>query len=93
MIDPKCLSGDQGFGHDASGYLLPCCWCANEIGFPQLKEITKEKFKISNANSIEEIVNSEEWVEFYRVLREEPEKAPSICKNFCRSNYAVKKTY
>lgn len=83
MIDPKCLKGNTCYGHDQRGYLLPCCWTQNEFREKYISQLTQEKFHFSNVNSIEEIVNSPEWTEFYRVLLEEPENAPKVCKNYC----------
>ena len=70
------------------GYILPCCWADNcqKVRTRDFSELTKEHLKIDNVDSIEEIIESNEWIEFFRVLTEEPENAPITCKEKCDSN-------
>lgn len=87
MIDPKCLNGKNCFGFSAKGYLLPCCWADNYIRMKYFSELVQEKFHLSNVDSIDEIVNSQEWQDFYRGLIDNPEEAPQVCKDFCAANF------
>jgi len=91
MIDPKCLKGETVLGHDTRGFIMPCSWCASIIGDEELKSLVKDHLKISNVDSVEQIINSKEWNEFFRVLKEQPEDAPQICKLLCKTGYEVKK--
>jgi MoaA/NifB/PqqE/SkfB family radical SAM enzyme len=80
---PQCLE-DKEYGWDYKGRLLPCCW----FWKPQNEHLTfsnimDDKFKIDKVNNVEEIVNSKEWIEFHRMLKENPENAPDICKYKC----------
>ena len=43
----------------------------------------QEKFKISNNKSIKDITQSKEWIEFYKLLADEPKKAPWVCHKYC----------
>ena len=87
MIEPKCLNGKNCFGFSAMGYLLPCCWADSPNKMKHFSELVQEKFHLSNVDSIDEIVNSKEWQDFYHGLIHNPEEAPQVCKDFCAKNY------
>lgn len=91
MIDPKCLNGKNCFGFSAKGYLLPCCWADHPDTIGQFKNLTKEKFKLSNVDSIESIIESEEWQDFWYTLTNRPEEALEVCKNYCSVNHEHQK--
>lgn len=78
-LDPKCLNEDAQLGHSAEGYILPCCM-SDHGAIPQL---WKEHLKIENVDSVDEILNSKEWISFFEMLRNNPNKSPSVCKRFC----------
>lgn len=89
-IYPKCLSGEQQVGHTARGYILPCCWWDRPNLFnSEIKDLVKEKFKLTNVDSVAEIFESEEWKTFYENLANGI--APSLCHTFCGGS-EVKKT-
>jgi len=44
---------------------------------------SKEKTDYDN---IADIIQSKEWIDFYILLREEPDKAPPVCHHKCDSN-------
>jgi hypothetical protein len=92
MLKPKCLDGRQSYGYTnvAGGYILPCCLCDKKDRYKDFKSLMQEKFKITNVDSIEEILHSEEWQEFYDILINRPGEAPDVCQKFC-SNHFVKK--
>ena len=89
MLKPKCLNGDTSFGFSNSegGYILPCCWCDQPKRIKQFASLTQEKFKITNVDSIDSIVESDEWQEFFDMLINRPEKAPETCKKYCSATY------
>jgi len=92
MIDPKCLKGTTSLGHDTRGFIMPCCWCAGMVFRDDgLESLTKDHLKLSNVDSVEQIISSKEWNEFFKVLKEQPEDAPQICKLVCKTGYEVKK--
>ena len=88
MLKPKCIHEGQCLGHSAQGYLTPCCFIdAYPLKIGNAKDIFyQEKFKISNNENIEDITQSREWIEFYMMLQEEPEKAPPVCHKMCSDN-------
>lgn len=80
-FSPKCKQ-DKSFALNAEGFLLPCCW-VDPIGkpLPELEHLFQDKFNIDNINSIEDILKSEEWVEFF-----EFKTIPSVCERYCNEN-------
>ena len=96
MLKPKCIiKNDEGniacLGHSAEGYLTPCCWID---AFPWHRGISQaifyqEKFLISNNESIKDITQSQEWVDFYIMLQKEPDKAPPVCHKMCSENSVI----
>ena len=96
MLKPKCvIKNDDGctasLGHSAEGYLTPCCWID---GFLKDRGISQdifyqEKFLISNNESIKDITQSQEWVDFYIMLQMEPDKAPPVCYKMCSENSVI----
>ena len=96
MLKPKCIiKNDEGniacLGHSAEGYLTPCCWID---GFLKDRGISQdifyqEKFLISNNESIKDITQSQEWVDFYIMLQKEPDKAPPVCHKMCSENSVI----
>ena len=79
VLRPKCIVKDknndvQCLGHSAEGYIIPCCWMNDNTTI-----FYQEKFKISNNASIKSITQSKEWIDFYKMLIDEPEKAPFTC--------------
>lgn len=89
---PKCLEDNGEFGNTSTGYLLPCCWWDQPNLFESdIKELLKDKFKLSNVNSVDDIVNSDEWSSFYDNLRNNI--GPDHCFNMCGKagkNYEIK---
>ena len=89
-IYPKCINNQQQFGHTARGYILPCCWWDRPNLFnSEIKDLVQEKFKLTNIDSVAQIVESDEWKKFYADLADG--KAPSLCHTFC-GGAEVKKT-
>jgi len=91
-LKPRCFVENkehygwlQGIAYTSDGYLLPCCWL-DSIGYKQDLErlnLLDESLKLEN-NEVEDIINSEQWKEFFRVLVEDPDNAPCKCKLKCK---------
>ena len=58
-VNPKCLAFKE-LAYTAEGYLAPCCWCDNPIGWsePQIKSLKKEHLKLKNNKKVEDIIYS-----------------------------------
>lgn len=87
---PKCLDDSdhtKPMSTSAKGYLLPCCWSDDEdINDPENTHyiFIAEHLKISNFSSLQEILDTPEWIEFLRRVKEkETEKLPRCCMREC----------
>tara|TARA_Y100000034_G_scaffold87326_1_gene104736 strand:- start:270 stop:1268 length:999 start_codon:yes stop_codon:yes gene_type:complete len=89
-LKPESLArqGPKQLGHSSLGYLLPCCWqdpSAIRIKETEdIKDLFQDHLKIENVDTIEEILFSDEWINFFKVLVTDPENAPSSCQRRCK---------
>ena len=75
---------DRDLSYSVTGHILPCCWVNTSFNDRHIKSLLKDKLKIENNNSIEEILDKKEWKEFINVLENNSDKnLPSICKKYC----------
>lgn len=88
---PKCMkknSNGEYIGkpcsYEANGFVLPCPWAKKDFILAQ------PHLHISQVDSVYDITQSEEWIEFYRVLQEEPDNAPDLCKLLCSYDWTFK---
>ena len=82
----------KAVGHNVSGHLMPCCWCF-KTNDPDINVLNQEHLKIDNVDSIDEILLSDEWLNFIDSLINDPVKnAPELCWKYCGKGkgYAVK---
>ena len=49
----------------------------------EVSRFYKNSMKVSNVESIEDIVEGEEWQSWFDTIINNPEQAPSICKRHC----------
>ncbi len=86
MLKPKCHNG-KGIAYVSTGHLLPCCWC--DTIHPKAKQqfidlgFFYEDLKLENNDTIEDILLSDVWIDFHKMLYERSEDAPYICKKKC----------
>ena len=66
------------------GYLLTCCYCDQKrvLETTQFKKLLKVS-KLSEVDSIEDIIFSDEWREFEENLRTE-KNIPKVCIEHCK---------
>jgi len=83
MLKPKCIHARKEFGYSTTGHLTPCCWTNPPTTEPYLKDLFLDEIHIDNVDSIEDIITSEPWTKFYDILENHPEKAPSVCREYC----------
>lgn len=79
------------FGNTSRGYILPCCY----MDTPNLFEsdaafLVDERFKLDNVDSIDDIIESEVWQNFYRNLKNNI--GPTQCHITCGKNTAIQET-
>ena len=89
VLKPKCAKG-KSFALNAEGYLLPCCWTdplrklkSDYNGsMAGMDDLFKEELKIENVDTIEDIIMSIEWLDFFNGLIKGT-SVPKICKKYC----------
>ena len=54
----------------------------------EIADLVQEKYKISNVDSIEDIIQSEDWKDFYSNLSRGI--GPNICKAYCVKGFETK---
>lgn len=84
-FNPECLQENwREFGHTAQGWLLPCCWMERgQTPIDSIHEtLFEEDIKLSNVNSINDILNSNQWQNFYKSLQSY-ETACTRCQSKC----------
>lgn len=97
-LEPRCLSG-KGYGYSARGYLIPCCWLdpyetvdgQYPTDYKDVAEVfLQEHLKLSNVDTIDDIINSKEWEDFFETLIKDPDNAPRMCKKYCATKQSTK---
>jgi len=87
MKKPQCLLKENptDVGHSPLGFLTPCCYtCVNSPEKHKgISQLYAEHLKIDNVDSVEEIIFSEEWFEFFDMLNDRPDDWPDICIKIC----------
>lgn len=87
-LDPKCLDRRQeAFGLTNRGELIPCCWLDNQVNRqdPDYGQLLLAS-RIDDYDSIEEILLTDEWVEFYQNIAKG--KGFTICHLVCKKREA-----
>ena len=85
-LRPSCVYEDTFQSFVSSGHILPCCYVDGlEHRCDVLDPLFSEHLKVINAWNVENIVGSDEWIEFFYMLMNEPERAPKICWDMCHS--------
>jgi hypothetical protein len=88
-IEPKCLNGENPLGTTSRGYLIPCCyWDRIDLFNSEISDLVQEKFRLDNIISIESILSSEEWIDFYAKLK--TGVGPKICQRYCSNGFYTK---
>lgn len=88
-LSPKCLNNQTDMFVSSHGYLLPCCWADKKDLFDgEMKSLVKEKFRLDKVTSIQEIILSPEWQDFYNMLRNGG--STKICELYCPVNFTTK---
>ena len=100
LIYPKCLSG-KGYGYSARGWMIPCCWLdplpkpmghgAQSMYDEVENKFFTEELKLSNNDTLDDIINSDTWTKFYDDLIEDQSNALGVCKRYCGKKKSTKK--
>ena len=80
---PKCIHLDQSIAYVNQGFLLPCCWVDGHEYEDDVSVFTQEKFRLENNDHVYDIIQSDEWMQFYDDLIRKPKEAPIECWKHC----------
>ena len=92
ILEPRCMPAKGSIENRMQaaitnrGELIPCCWIdqAKVLKHPIIKQMLKVS-KISDHNSIEDILLTKEWQEFARNLAEKNlDKTLPVCNIHCK---------
>ena len=92
ILEPRCMARKNSIEKRMSpavtnrGELIPCCWCDQPRASkdPIMKQMLKVS-KISDHNSIEDILTTKEWQEFAKNLAEKNlDKVLRVCIIHCQ---------
>ena len=93
-INPRCEKGKQSkdYAYSAKGFLLPCCWCdtINPKSDKELYKLFNPNLHLSNVDSVDEILLSDEWLDFKKSITKDYDKAPDVCKRYCGHKDKIK---
>tara|TARA_X000001316_G_C911987_1_gene27100 strand:- start:425 stop:715 length:291 start_codon:yes stop_codon:yes gene_type:complete len=88
---PRCISGNKPPAYSSTGYILPCCWCDDDKVLEEFDFIMKEHLKLENVETIDDIFLSEEWIDFFKMLNNNSNDAPFVCKKYCSKDWETKR--
>jgi hypothetical protein len=90
-LKPKCISGEIQVAMTNRGELIPCCYLDTiySLNTPEIKKLLKVS-KLDDVEKIEEIIFSDEWIEFKKNL--ENDKGPPGCFHVCGTHHKENKT-
>ena len=84
-LQPRCMVGTRSPAYVNTGHISPCCWVdgistQKEDGY---KALFTNDMKLENLNRVEEVFSSEAWIDFFLMLKTDPQSAPNICWKHC----------
>jgi len=84
-LSPKCIVDEQDITLSSRGFFTPCCWLDDELYWHQewVHKFYREHLNITANNDIKDIFLSREWIDFYEMLRNNPQDAPPVCYEYC----------
>ena len=92
LIDGKEVRNSEytkgkSIAYTSEGWLLPCCWCdqeneANRTDF-EILGFWDSDLKLSENETVDNILVSPIWMDFNKILLEKPELSPTICQKKC----------
>ena len=90
-IIPKCFYKMEA-AVNAQGFLLPCCWCdqINPSSDIELMKLFRPHLHLNKVDSIDEILLSDEWLDFKKSITIDYDKAPKVCKRYCGTKQQFK---
>ena len=95
-LKPKCLLSDRDLSYSSTGHILPCCWANVAMDEKQMGPLFSDKLHIDNNNTVDEIVTSDEWKDFFFKLKtysldQLPDTCVENCSNSLQNNNSCNK--
>ena len=94
VIYPRCEKKIHGkdYALSAKGYILPCCWCdtISPEKDEELMKLFRPHLHLDKVDSIDEILLSDEWLDFKKSITKDYDKAPKVCKRYCGTKQEFK---
>ena len=92
-LRPKCIAEGQDITLSSQGYFTPCCWLDDELYWhqPWIEKFYSKHLNITNNEDIKDILCSKEWIDFYNMLRNNPDLAPPVCYEYCSDKIITNK--
>jgi len=84
-FNPKCLLTSRDLSFSNTGHIMPCCWLNTRYSEKGISNLFDNKHHIDN-NTVEEIINSKDWKDFFNILKNNSENAPFTCKSYCSNS-------
>ncbi len=77
----------QIIAYTADGFLLPCCWCDNDAARSDMEKFNMhdDHLKLSNNDTVDDILLSAEWENFTKVIAHDFENSPKCCQKRCKA--------
>lgn len=82
---PKCIYTNRDLSFSNTGHILPCCWLNTQYKEIEVSKLFDSKLHIDN-NTVEEILNSEDWKNFFNILKNDSSKVPFKCRSKCTND-------
>lgn len=98
---PKCVYDGKQHGHSSMGFICPCCYLDPLFDNGHVCNLQRalftEDLKICNNDSIDDILSSEAWTNFYKAIYdaiEDPSnKPPKHCMIQCTDIQKTRNSY
>ena len=65
------------------GRVLPCCWLNTGYNKPIIKDLFNDSLHMDNNDTVEDIINSKEWIEFFNIIKRPTTDKPKQCLAMC----------
>jgi hypothetical protein len=84
-LNPRCISGTRCFAYVNTGHMTPCCWVDGDDiqQSDEYKQFFTDEMKLTNFNSVQDIFDTDVWIDFFEMLLDRPKEAPWICWKYC----------
>jgi MoaA/NifB/PqqE/SkfB family radical SAM enzyme len=83
VFEPKCLKTKRDLAWNNKGKILPCCWLNTRYNEPIIKDLFNDSLHMDNNDTVEDIINSKEWIKFFNIIKRPTKDKPKRCLTMC----------